>query len=77
MQAKDAIVPAGRRLGLMVFSTDRHYHIRPAAGTQLGLDLAASSFTLPVVGGRDQFASATGTAIVDAPVGGTVPATLA
>ena len=51
MQAKDAIVPAGRRLALMVFSSDRNYTIRPAAGTQLTLDLAGSSFTIPVVGG--------------------------
>ena len=32
MQAKDEIVPAGRRLGLMVFSTDRQYtSARPRA----------------------------------------------
>jgi predicted acyl esterase len=74
MQAKDAIVPAGRRLALMVFSTDRNYDIRPAAGTQLTLDLAGSSFTIPVVGGRGALAAATGTA--DGTVGGTVPATL-
>src|SRR6202008_1285111 len=74
MQAKDAIVPAGRRLALMVFSSDRNYDIRPAAGTQLTLDLGASSFTIPVVGGRSALAAATGTA--DGTVGGTVPATL-
>jgi predicted acyl esterase len=74
MQAKDAIVPAGRRLALMVFSTDRNYDIRPAAGTQLTLDLAGSSITIPVVGGRSALAAATGAA--DGTVGGTVPATL-
>jgi predicted acyl esterase len=74
MQAKDAIVPAGRRLALMVFSTDSQYDIRPAAGTQLTLDLAGSSITIPVVGGRGALASATGAA--DGTVGGTVPATL-
>jgi hypothetical protein len=74
MQAKDAIVPAGRRLALMVFSTDRNYDIRPAAGTQLTLDLAGSSITLPIVGGRSTLAAATGAA--DGTVGGTVPATL-
>jgi predicted acyl esterase len=75
MQAKDAVVPAGRRLALMVFSSDRNYTIRPAAGTQVSLDLGGSSFTLPIVGGQAQLAAATGTAFGDA--GGTVPATLA
>ena len=75
MQAKDAIVPAGRRLALMVFSSDRQYTIRPAAGTQLTLDLGKSSFTIPVVGGQATLAAATGTAFGD--VGGAVPATLA
>jgi X-Pro dipeptidyl-peptidase len=75
MQAKDAIVPAGRRLALMVFSSDRQYTIRPAAGTQLTLDLGKSSFTIPVVGGQNALAAATGTAFGDA--GGSVPATLA
>ena len=74
MQAKDAIVPAGRRLALMVFSSDRNYTIRPAAGTQVSLDLAGSSMMLPIVGGQNALAAATGTAFGDA--GGTVPATL-
>jgi hypothetical protein len=75
MQAKDTIVPAGRRIALMVFSSDRQYTIRPAAGTQLTLDLGKSSFTIPVVGGQAALAAATGVAFGDA--GGTVPATLA
>ena len=77
MQAKDAIVPAGRRLGLMVFSSDRQYTIRPAAGTELTLDLAGSSFTIPIVGGSKAFATATGNDQQDGGAGGTVPATLA
>jgi hypothetical protein len=75
MQPKDTIVPAGNRIALMVFSSDNQYTIRPAAGTQLTLDLGKSSFTIPVVGGSDLLASATGNAMGD--VGGTVPATLA
>jgi hypothetical protein len=75
MQPKDTIVPAGRRLALMVFSSDRQFTIHPAAGTQLSLDLGKSSFTIPVVGGQATLAAATGTAFGDA--GGTVPATLA
>jgi hypothetical protein len=74
MQPKDAIVPAGNRIALMVFSSDAQYTIHPAAGTQLTLDLGKSSFTIPVVGGSGLLASATGNAMGD--VGGSVPATL-
>ena len=42
MQAKDAVIPAGRRLGLMVLSSDREYTVRPAPGTQVSLDLAGT-----------------------------------
>ncbi|HEX6021995.1 MAG TPA: CocE/NonD family hydrolase [Solirubrobacter sp.] len=49
LQPKDVIVPAGRRLGLMVFSTDREYTIRPAPGTRITLDPRASTLTLPLV----------------------------
>jgi hypothetical protein len=76
MQAKDAVVPAGRRLGLMVFSSDRQYTILPAAGTRLTLDLAGSSITIPVVGGTSALAAATGTGVEDGNLSGTVPATL-
>ena len=51
LQPKDAVIPAGRRIGLMVLASDREYTVRPAPGTQLSLDLAGSSFTLPIVGG--------------------------
>jgi hypothetical protein len=57
-----------------VFSSDSQYTIKPAAGTQLTLDLGKSSFTIPVVGGANTLASASGAAFGD--VGGSVPATL-
>jgi predicted acyl esterase len=60
MQPKDTVVPAGNRLALMVLSSDRDFTIRPPAGTQLTLDLARSSLTLPVVGGSTAFADAVG-----------------
>ena len=50
MQAKDTIVATGRRLGLMVFSSDRQYTIRPVPGTRVTLDPTASTLTLPVIG---------------------------
>ena len=60
MQPKDSVVPAGNRLALMVLSSDRDFTIRPAAGTQLTLDLARSSLELPVVGGSAALAQAIG-----------------
>ncbi len=78
LQPKDAIVPAGRRLALMVMSTDRDYTVRPAPGTQLTVDIAQTAFTLPVVGGAGALAPALGEGIAAVPgtVGGTVPPTL-
>jgi predicted acyl esterase len=60
MQPKDTIVPAGNRLALMVLSSDRDFTIRPAAGTELTLDLTRSSLALPVVGGSTALANAVG-----------------
>lgn len=60
MQPKDAVVPAGNRLALMVLSSDRDFTIRPAAGTRLTLDLARSSLAIPVVGGSNALANAVG-----------------
>jgi predicted acyl esterase len=58
LQPKDSVVPAGNRIALMVFSSDRDFTIRPPAGTRLTLDLAHSSLALPVVGGSTALASA-------------------
>ena len=60
MQPKDSVVPAGNRLALMVLATDRDFTVRPSGGTRLTLDLARSSFALPVVGGAAALAAATG-----------------
>jgi hypothetical protein len=76
LQAKDAVVAAGRRLGLMVLSSDREFTVRPAPGTQVTLDLAGSSFSIPVVGGAKAFSTATGGDLEEGTVGGSVPATL-
>jgi hypothetical protein len=60
MQPKDSVVPAGNRLAVMIVSSDRDFTIRPAAGTELTLDLADSSLTIPVVGGTNALAAAIG-----------------
>ena len=60
LQPKDSVVAAGRRLGVIVISSDFEYTVRPAAGTQLSVDLAASAFQLPIVGGPRALARALG-----------------
>jgi X-Pro dipeptidyl-peptidase len=52
LQPTDEFIPAGRRLALMIMSSDRQFTLWPAAGTELSVDLSGSSITIPVVGGR-------------------------
>jgi X-Pro dipeptidyl-peptidase len=51
MQGTDKVVRQGERLGLMIFSTDNEFTIRPQPGTLLDVDLAETTLQLPVVGG--------------------------
>jgi len=52
LEPDDQIIPAGKQIGLMIFSTDREYTLWPEPGTRLTIDLSGTSLTLPVVGGR-------------------------
>jgi X-Pro dipeptidyl-peptidase len=52
MQPDDYVFKAGRRIGLVVVSTDFDYTIRPLPGTRLTLDPDDSELKLPVVGGE-------------------------
>jgi X-Pro dipeptidyl-peptidase len=52
LQPDDQIIPAGQQIGLMIFSSDRDFTLRPAPGTELTIDLDGTSLTLPIVGGR-------------------------
>lgn len=60
LQPDDQIVPVGKQLGLMIFSSDREFTLWPKAGTKLTLDLAGTKLALPVVGGPEAFGKATG-----------------
>jgi X-Pro dipeptidyl-peptidase len=60
LQPDDQIIPAGRSIGLMIFSSDRDFTLWPPAGTELTIDLSATSLQLPVVGGAAAFRTATG-----------------
>lgn len=60
LQPDDQIIPAGKRIGLMILSSDRDFTIWPKAGTKLTVDLDATKISLPVVGGATAFTKATG-----------------
>jgi X-Pro dipeptidyl-peptidase len=59
LQPDDQIVPAGQKIGLMIFSSDRDFTLWPDAGTELTVDLGGTSIEVPVVGGVDAFQKAT------------------
>ncbi len=58
LQPDDQVIPAGKRIALMVFSSDRDFTLWPAPGTELTLDLDATRLVLPVVGGAEALAKA-------------------
>jgi len=51
LQPDDQIIPAGQKIGLMIFSSDREFTLWPPPGTELTVDLDSTSVQLPVVGG--------------------------
>ncbi len=59
LQPDDQIIPAGKQIGLMIFSSDKDFTLHPEPGTELMVDLDATSITMPVVGGAAAYARAT------------------
>ncbi len=51
LQPDDQIIQAGEQIGLMIFSSDPDFTLLPEAGTELTVDLSATTLELPVVGG--------------------------
>ena len=51
LQPGDRLVMPGKRLALMIMSSDRDFTLWPSAGTELMVDLGRTSIRLPVVGG--------------------------
>lgn len=49
LQPDDQIIPAGKRLALMIFSSDRDFTLWPTPGSVLAVDLARTSLALPIV----------------------------
>jgi X-Pro dipeptidyl-peptidase len=60
LEPDDQVIPAGKRIALMLMSSDKDFTLWPAAGTELTVDLAGTSITLPVVGGTDALRKALG-----------------
>ena len=60
LQPDDQVLLKGKRIGLMLFASDRDFTLWPAAGTELTIDLDATSLELPVVGGKAAFERAIG-----------------
>jgi X-Pro dipeptidyl-peptidase len=52
LEPDDQIIPPGKQIGLMIFSSDREFTLWPDPGTRLTVDLGGTSLTLPVVGGK-------------------------
>jgi len=59
LQPDDQIIPAGKQIGLMIFSSDKEFTIQPKAGTEITIDLNGTSISLPVVGGTAAWQKAT------------------
>jgi X-Pro dipeptidyl-peptidase len=52
LQPDDQVIPQGQKIGLMIMSSDRDFTLWPAPGSQIQVDLSATSIELPIVGGR-------------------------
>lgn len=59
LEPDDQLIPAGTRIGLMIFSSDHDFTLWPPAGTKLTVDLGATKISLPVVGGEKALSAAT------------------
>jgi X-Pro dipeptidyl-peptidase len=60
LEPDDQVIPAGQRLALMIFSSDRDFTLWPRPGAELTVDLDGTSVQLPVVGGAAAYEAATG-----------------
>jgi X-Pro dipeptidyl-peptidase len=58
LEPDDQIIPAGKQIGLMIMSSDQEFTVHPKPGTELTIDLAATTVNLPVVGGANAFEQA-------------------
>lgn len=59
LQPDDQIIPAGKRIGLMILSSDRDFTLWPKPGTKLTVDIKSTQISLPIVGGQAAYKKAT------------------
>ena len=59
LEPDDQIIPAGKRIAVMILSSDRDFTLWPKPGTELTIDLARTQLTVPVVGGAGAWTKAT------------------
>ncbi|MEX1184939.1 MAG: Xaa-Pro dipeptidyl-peptidase [Gemmatimonadota bacterium] len=60
LQPDDQVIPVGQQIGFMIMSSDRDFTLWPRPGTELTIDLDATTLELPVVGGEAALRSALG-----------------
>lgn len=60
LQPDDQVIPAGKQIGLMIFSSDKEFTLWPKPGTELIIDIKNTTLTLPVVGGDEAYNIAVG-----------------
>jgi X-Pro dipeptidyl-peptidase len=58
LEPDDQMIYPGKRLAVMIMSSDREFTLWPQPGTELTVDLARSSFSIPIVGGTAALAKA-------------------
>ena len=59
LQPDDQVIPKGQQIGLMIFSSDKDFTLWPTPGTELTVDLDATTVTLPLLGGVEAYTEAT------------------
>jgi X-Pro dipeptidyl-peptidase len=60
LEPDDQVIPAGKQLGIMIMSSDPEFTLWPRPGTRLMVDLAGTSFSVPIVGGGEALVRAGG-----------------
>jgi X-Pro dipeptidyl-peptidase len=60
LEPDDQVIPAGKQLGIMIMSSDPEFTLWPRPGARLTVDLAGTSFLVPIVGGGEALERAGG-----------------